>query len=450
VEGSYDSVRELGDWYPRTFDTIAKPAEDIVVNRMASTPSNRRPAVTRAQCPTRILSLSSEFPNPTEPGKGLFVHARLMAIAARTRLTIVAPVALIDYANPRNELFASFRIPPRRRDNGVEILHPRWFYPPKGGWLNGFLLCARVLWPIARLRRRDRYDVLDAHYAHPEGIAAVLVGRALGMPVLVTMRGSELRYRHQRWKMYWIGWALRRATRVITVSEGLRQLALDLGVDPARTKVIPNGVNVNVFHQRRRSECRRAHDIGDGDRVILCAGDLAELKGHHRVIRALKTLVEIGVPAKLIIAGGIGRSGRYAATLHQQVTDLDLQDRVRFAGEVSQEALAQMMCASDVFCLASSSEGWPNVVNEALACGTPVVATDVGAVRHMIPSEQYGYIVPVDDAQALANALRSSLMRDWNHDAISTWGQSRSWDDVAEDVLEQMRAAIGDESPQRI
>jgi glycosyltransferase involved in cell wall biosynthesis len=263
------------------------------------------------------------------------------------------------------------------------------------------------------------------------------------------MRGSELRYRHHRVRMFWVRWALQRAARVIAVSEGLRQLALDLGVDPARTKVIPNGVNVDVFRPRNQCESRRAHEIGVGDHVIVCAGDLAELKGHHRVIRAIKTLAQRGVPAKLIIAGGAGRSGRYADTLRRQVVDLDLQSRVRFVGEVTQEALAELMCAADVFCLASSSEGWPNVVNEALACGTPVVATDVGAVRQMICSDQYGTVVPVDDAKALADALRSALTREWNHDAISAWGRSRSWDDVAQEVLEQMRAAVGDESLQR-
>jgi glycosyltransferase involved in cell wall biosynthesis len=391
----------------------------------------------------RILSLSTEFPNPTEPGKGLFVRARLRSIAARVPLTVIAPVALFDYANPNNDLLASLKVPRRRLEQGMEILHPRWLYPPRGGWFNAFCLFARLLWPVARLRRRDGCDVIDAHYAHPEGVAAALVGWVLGIPVTVTMRGSELRYRQLKGRIFWIGWALRRASRVIAVSEGLRQLALDLGVDAARTKVIPNGVNVDVFHPRQRESCRRVNGIGDDDLVILCAGDLAELKGHHRVVRAIKTVNDNGVAARLIIAGGIGRSGRYAEALRKEVEDLQLHDIVRFAGEVKQAALADLMCAADVFCLASSSEGWPNVVNEALACGTPVVATDVGAVRQMIPSERYGLIVPVHDAGALADALRSALTREWDHGAISAWGSSRSWDDVAEEVLEQMRAAVG-------
>jgi glycosyltransferase involved in cell wall biosynthesis len=392
----------------------------------------------------KILSLSTEFPNPSEPGKGLFVCARLRAIAARAPLTVVAPVALLDYANPRNELLASLWIPTRRRENGIDILHPRWLYPPHGGWVNAFFLFARLLWPVARLRARDGYDAIDAHYAHPEGIAAVLVGRVLRMPVLVTLRGSELRYRRYKYLRYWMTWALRRADRVIAVSEGLRQLAVDLGVDPNRTSVISNGIDADVFYPRDRLISRERHDIPARESVILCAGDLAELKGHHRVIRALKTLLDANVYARLLIVGGVGRSGRYAATLHQHVADCGLQDRVRFVGEVAQDALAEFMSAADVFCLASSSEGWPNVVNEALACGTPVVATDVGAVRQMIPSAQYGSIVPIEDATALADALRLAIVREWDRPAISVWGRSRSWDDVATDVLEQLRAVMGE------
>src|SRR5258705_6868419 len=397
----------------------------------------------------RIISISTEFPNPSEPGKGLFVRARLHAVAALAPLTVVAPVALLDYANPHNRLLSSLSIPSRRREHEIDILHPRLLYPPYAGWINAFFLFSRLVLPVSRLRARCGSNVIDAHFAHPEGIAAVLLGRIFRMPVLITIRGSELRYRRQKYKIYWIGWALRRATRVIAVSEGLRQLALELGVDPARTKVIQNGVNVRVFHRSDMQACREAHGLAGTDRVILCAGDLAELKGHHKVIRALKALNDAGVSARVIIAGGVGRSGRYAATLREQVAELNLRDRVRFAGEIPQEALAQLMCAADVFCLASSSEGWPNVVNEALACGTPVVATDVGAVRQMIPSHEYGLIVPVDDPQALADALRSALTRQWDHDAISAWGRSRSWDDVGEEVLEQISAAVSEETAGR-
>ena len=367
------------------------------------------------------------------------MRARLLAMAARAPLSVVAPVALVDYANPHNRLLASLDIPTRRDENGIAVRHPRWLYPPRGGWMNAFFLFARLLGPFAR--QRDRFDVIDAHYAHPEGIAAALLGRTLGKPFIVTIRGSELRYK-QRGRRYWMGWALRRADRVIAVSNGLRDLAVELGVDPANTRVIPNGINSDVFFPRDRQACRRAHGIADDARLILCAGDLAELKGHHRVIKALRTLRGAGTIAQLVIAGGVGRSGRYADALRQQVKDHDLQDAVVFAGEKKQEALAELMNAADVFCLASSSEGWPNVVNEALACGTPVVVTDVGAVRQMIPSGDYGSIVPVDGERELAEALAHALSHPWNRARIADWGRSRSWSQVADEVIAELRTIV--------
>src|SRR5260370_42476415 len=100
--------------------------------------------------PLKILSLSTEFPTPSEPGKGLFVHARLEAIARRSSLTVLAPVALLDYANPHNRLLGASGIPRRRTEGGIDVLHPRWLYPPYGGWLNAFFLFARLLLPAVR------------------------------------------------------------------------------------------------------------------------------------------------------------------------------------------------------------------------------------------------------------------------------------------------------------
>jgi teichuronic acid biosynthesis glycosyltransferase TuaC len=400
------------------------------------------PAAATAAFP-RVLSLSTEFPNPSEPGKGLFVRARLAAIRARTSLSVVAPVAMLDYANPQGSLLEASRIPRERREGAMQVLHPRWLYPPHGGWMNAFFLCVRLLPVLVKLRARRAFDVIDAHFAHPEGIAAVLLGRMLGRPVIVTIRGSELRYRRQRQKRFWMSWALRRADRVIAVSEGLRALAIDLGVDPRRVRTVPNGIDAGVFFRRDRSVCRALHGIASGERIILCAGDLAELKGHHRVIAAVKDLNARGVRTRLLIAGGVGRSGRYAETLRQQVAIDGLADRVTFLGEATQAALAELMSAADVFCLASSTEGWPNVVNEALACGTPVVATDVGAVRQMIVSDRLGAVVPVHDGEALTEALRMALTRSWDHETISAHGRSRSWSQVADDVLEEMRAVMG-------
>jgi glycosyltransferase involved in cell wall biosynthesis len=124
-----------------------------------------------------------------------------------------------------------------------------------------------------------------------------------------------------------------------------------------------------------------------------------------------------------------------------------MESRVRFLGQVSSSVLPELMSAADVFCLASNREGWPNVVHEAMGCGTPVVAANVGGVADMVPSESYGFVVPVNDPAALREALDKALSRTWDHDAISAWAASRSWENVAREVVEEFAAVLGRSGP---
>jgi glycosyltransferase involved in cell wall biosynthesis len=98
------------------------------------------------------------------------------------------------------------------------------------------------------------------------------------------------------------------------------------------------------------------------------------------------------------------------------------------------------MSAADLFCLASNREGWPNVVHEAMGCGTPIVATDVGGVPDMIPSETYGFVVPINDPVSLREAIGKALSRNWDRPAIAAWAGSRSWENVGREVLQEFRA----------
>jgi glycosyltransferase involved in cell wall biosynthesis len=389
-----------------------------------------------------VVSLSIEYPNPIEPGKGLFIRARLQALAEIVNLEILSPVALLDYANPHNRWFGSKGIPRQVTDGPATVLYPRWLYPPRGGFLNAFCLFFLLLRPLYRLNREGRLDLLDAHFVHPDGVAAALAAWVFGKRFVVTARGSELSHRRFRLRRFWMAWAIRRASRVIAVAENLREFAIEMGAAPERVKVVPNGVDGDLFFPRDRALCREKFGIRGDSLIILSAGDLAEIKGHHRVIRALQHLRVNGTAAELLIAGGVGRSGRYAEVLRREVESRDLGEHVRFLGEVRQQELAELMSAADLFCLASSREGCPNVVTEALACGTPVVATDVGAVRQLIPDKEYGEVLPVESPEALQTALQDSLMNPRDRDSIAAWGGRRTWRQVAGEVAAEMRQVL--------
>lgn len=137
-----------------------------------------------------ILTLSTTFPNPQEPVLGVFVSSRMQQAAALAGVRVVAPVPLVDYSRINGRLLRT-GIPFRRCDGRLEIYHPRWFYPPKGGALNAAFLAARC-WPLLRrLDRAARIDVIDAHFGHPDGVAAALLAAALDRPFTITLRGNE-------------------------------------------------------------------------------------------------------------------------------------------------------------------------------------------------------------------------------------------------------------------
>ncbi len=391
---------------------------------------------------TRVLSLSTVYPRPDEPNLGLFVRSRLEHIAraeSSTRLMVVAPLAAIDYSRRRSGNSGSLSTDYR---DTLPVLRPRWLYPPGGGPLNPFFLFARLLAPLARLRKGFPFQLIDAHFGYPEGVAAWLLARAFRCPFTVTLRGNETMHGEHRLRRALIGRSLRGANRVITVSNRLREYAVSLGADSEKVKTIPNGVNSAVYYPHDRNAMRVKHDIPVDTPVILSAGYLVERKGHHRALSALRELRTGGLPAKLLIAGGPGGEGRYQEHIEHLITSLRLEKEVRMLGEVSQETLSELMSAADVFCLASSREGWPNVVHEALSCGTPVVVTDVGAAREMVPSEEHGFVVPPGDEPALASALRRALLKTWNREAIAARAQSRSWEKVAQEVLEEFHQVI--------
>jgi len=384
----------------------------------------------------RVLSLSCVYPNAAEPNLGVFVRSRLRHLAELADVKVVAPVPQIDYARSR----ISWRGVPRREwDGPIEILRPAWLYPPGGYTANSLFLFARLLPLAAGVRARYDFDIIDAHFAFPDGIAASLLGCALKAPFAVTLRGNETMHAQYSQRRKLMAWSLRRAAAVIALSEELRQFALSLGVANERIRVIPNGIEAGIFYPRDRALCRRKHGVPAEAKVVVSAGSLIERKGHHRVIQALAQLVEKGLNAQLLIVGGAGREGRYEDQLRSRVADLRLGDRVRFTGEVSPEELAELMSASDVFCLASSREGWPNVVHEALSCGLPVVATRVGAIPDMIPSRDYGFAVAVGDALALECALEEALRIDWDRRKICARAQARTWSQSAQEVYAFLR-----------
>lgn len=389
----------------------------------------------------RILSFSTVYPHPADPGRGSFVRTRLRRIAAsrQAELKVLSPVLAFDYSNP-----SRLSIPARETDGSMEILHPRWLYIPGAGAVTALLLAAQMVIPTTLLRRRYRFDLIDAHFGYPEAISAALLAGIFRVPFTITMRGSELLHSNFPFRLRLMKWAFRRAAHVIAVSGELRQLAIRLGAAPERVSIIPNGLDSDLYSPRSRPAIRSKLNLAPDRKYILTAGHLIELKGHHHAVAALKLLRDGGTDAHLLIAGGAPGAGvaNFESNIRRIVTESGLEGQVTFLGHLPPASLSEFLSAADVFCLASSREGFPNVVQEALGCGTPVVATRVGAVPEILTLTELGLIVPPNDPEALAQAFHTALARTWDAAVLADFGRRRSWNQVASEVLSVFRQLV--------
>jgi teichuronic acid biosynthesis glycosyltransferase TuaC len=387
----------------------------------------------------RILSLSSNYPTSANPHRGTFIRSRLLGLAELADVRLLSPVALIDYGNRHRRLTPG--LVADYREQSLQVHHFRWFYPPFGGILNAGFLFLRLVFNLAP-SDQFQFDLIDSHFGFPDGIAASWLSRWSNRPYSITLRGNETLHA----KSFFRGMALRRAIKhadgVVTVSSPLRDFALSCGTPPERVRVIPNGIDASIFHPRDSSEIRGRLEISGGIPLILSVGYLIERKGHHRVMRAARILLDEGFELFLAVVGAAGAEGDFRSELVRLRDELHLENNMRFINALPQPVLAELMSDAEVLCLASTREGWPNVVNEAMACGTPVVATDIGGVRDMIPSEDYGRIVAPNDQEALNRALGWALKKEFDRGRIARLGMSRSWSHVAAEVYAYFQEVV--------
>jgi teichuronic acid biosynthesis glycosyltransferase TuaC len=391
-----------------------------------------------------IVVFSTLFPSVLQPMSGPFVRERMFRVGRHLPITVVAPVPWFPFQSVLRRWRPGFRpdAPGTTEvQQGVTIYHPRFFCPPgalkflDGLWMA--LACLPLLW---RLRRQGRLDILDAHFGYPEGFAAGLLGRWLRVPVTVTLRGTESRHARDPSLRWVLSAALRWATRVFSVSESLRQVALSCGTPPDKVLVVGNGVDIGRFTPQPRTAARSALGIAPEARVLVTVGGLVERKGFHRVIAALPELHAQFPDLVYLVIGGPSPEGDWTDKLKAQVAELGLGDTVRFLGPLPSDTLCHPLSAADVFVLSTRNEGWANVLLEAMACGLPVVASDVGGNAEVVCTPDLGVIIPFDDHPALVNALRDALVRSWDRQMIRAYAEANTWDCRVATLLQEFRA----------
>lgn len=376
----------------------------------------------------RIVTFSSLYPSSVKPNHGIFVETRLRELlkTGEVEARVVAPVPWFFSTDPKFGDYARMaRTPSRETLNGIDIQHPRYFLPPKIGMnVSPFLMAVGAARALRRLLDEGyEFDLIDAHYFYPDGVAAALLAKWFKKPFVVTARGSDINqisdYSIPR-KL--IVWASRHAHASIAVSNALSNKLARIGAERSKLVVLRNGVDTQRFRPVPMADARV--ELGWPDEpTLLSVGNLVESKGHHIAIELLTRSPGF----RLSIVG----HGPERESLERLARRLGVTGRVMFAGQVAQERLPIYYSAADILILASSREGWPNVLLESMACGTPVLSTNVGGIPEILTVPTVGRLT-ADRSAVGFSALLEDL---WAHyparSAVRGHAERFSWNETA-------------------
>ncbi len=385
--------------------------------------------------PLRLLTFSTLFPNAARPNHGVFVENRLRHLVASgaATSTVIAPVPWFPSAAPRfGDWGRHARAPRAEERNGLAVLHPRYPVLPRIGMTLAPWLLFRALLPVLRaMHARDPVDAIDAHYLYPDGVAAVWLGRQLGVPVVVTARGTDVtlipRYALPR---RLIRGAIRDAAALIAVSAALKQGLVELGATPEKVTVLRNGVDTTLFRPPVDREAAR-RTLGLSKPTLLSVGLLIERKGHHHTIAAMRQLPEF----ELLIVG----EGPEQARLAGLVERYGLGETVRLLGPRPHGDLPLLYGAADALVLASSREGWANVLLEAMACGTPVVASNIPGNPEVVRQAAAGVIAAANTPDGFAAAVRRLFAAPPTRAATRAYAEQFGWEETTAGQLAVFR-----------
>ena len=382
------------------------------------------------------------YPSRSRPIHGIFVETRLRELlkSGLVSVKVVAPVPWFPFSG---KVFGEYgrmaATPLQETRNDIEVHHPRYFLPPRVGMNIAPDLIARAAIPVVRRLMREGFDfdLIDAHYYYPDGVAAGIVAQACGKPFIVTARGTDLNlvpdFPLPRRR---IVETARLAAASIGVCKALMDRLEELGAERGKLHVLRNGVDLRRFSPLPRGDARRHLGWSETARILLSVGHLIERKGHHIAIEAVPLLPQ---DVRLVIVG----SGEERTRLERLARERGVAARVVFAGAVAQDELRWFYSAADALTLCSSREGWANVLLESMACGTPVIATSIWGTPEVIATPEAGRLMGERSAPALVEAF-DQLFGDYpDRQATRRYAETFSWEATTNAQLRLMARIAG-------
>jgi len=385
----------------------------------------------------KILISTTIFPNRADITRCVFEKKLADEMQDQCQLNVTVPVPYVPpFLAP--EGYSAYRSLPKKDSlDGLEISHPRYFVIPKFfRSLHAFFWFGSLFPHYRKIFKTNKPDAILGIWAYPDGLTNLLLAKAHSIPIVIACRGSDINRLiklpiHRKL----IAWTLKRANYILSVSEALKTEIVKLGVPAENVIVIPNGVETEKFKPISQALARKQLNLNTSDKIIVTVSRLSYEKGVDVLINAIAKLSDHSVTLALV------GDGAERATLEALVKTLGVEDRVKFYGSIPNHEIPLWLNAADVFALGSRTEGWPNVLMEALSCGTPIVSTNVGGIPEIINSPELGILVPPENPSEMAKSLQTALDRTWDPQQLRDRVSNRSWHNVAEETCQLLGLA---------
>jgi teichuronic acid biosynthesis glycosyltransferase TuaC len=374
----------------------------------------------------RIAVVTQNFPLKQQPYRGTSSYQTIKCLARRADVEVFSPQAAYpSFLQPKHRPWSKTDL--SFQPDGVKTTYFAYPALPIISRATNGIAAASALWDQVKNRK---FDLILNYWIYPDGYAAVDAGRRMGCPVILKAIGSDINAVKGVSRLF-SKWTMQRADRVLTVSAALAGRVIEMGIKSEKVQPVLNGCDGSVFYPRDRRTAKSQLSIPESDRIVLYVGRLDVQKGLRELVSAFAEVSKDVPNARLVLLG----EGPAYSELQQLASMSGIQSRVDFVPPVSSEKVSIWMAASELVCLPSYNEGCPNVVLEALNCGRPVVATNVGGIPELVKSSDQGILVSPQDTSGLASALTAALNSAWDGNRISRLSH-RTWDTVTDELME--------------
>jgi glycosyltransferase involved in cell wall biosynthesis len=369
----------------------------------------------------RILFISAFFPNKIEPNIATYNKQQLISLTKYYDIDAIVPIPWYKRVLSNKYNYEGYL-------KSINILYPNYYYTPLiFRSIYGYFYYRSIRKSLNLLLDKNKYDYIYSSWLYPDAWAAKKIAIKIDTPLFVSVLGSDVNRLTNTSsltkKSLEVGDYV---TKIICVSNALRDKLISLKFDPNILTFLQNGINTEIFNPKNKSKIRTNYGIGKDDKIILFVGNLKKEKGLIELSDSFRNIINKNIyeNIKLIIIG----KGNYYKKTKKLLKKLKVIDKVDFMGQRSLEEISVYMNICDVLCLPSYSEGQPNVVIEALSCHTKVVSTTVGGIPELDTGHGNIKLVPPKDSLQLTDALIEMLDKP---SVENSWPSFGSWDDNA-------------------